>query len=119
MTVGTANGISSQTLNTATTLSSSSSTIPVTCRLLQMQLIVSNYTDGTYTPKIQYSLDSGSSWNDLIIGVSISANGTRYLNYDAASTIETLGVIRIQITSAIGIATGATIEGTLHCEHLT
>lgn len=66
---------------------------------------VTSRTDGTFTPKVQHSMD-GSVWEDLVAGSGISANGIESVAFPVTGN---LPYVRAVVTSA-STTSGATIE---------
>lgn len=62
-------------------------------------LVVSNYTSGTFTCKIQHSAD-GSNWQDLVTFAAANADGFEYIQQSAFAVTNVLSNVRADIAGA-------------------
>jgi hypothetical protein len=77
---------------------------------------VSSRTDGTFTPKIQGSVDEGVTWVDLKSGTAISSNTQNFTSLVIEKDGALPRLLRIVVTSA-STTSGATVEASIYVDN--
>lgn len=104
--------IASQTIATDTDTSGIAVGISAKTTELLMFTKVSSRTDGTFTPKIEGSVN-GTNWVTLASGTAISSNTHNHTEVAVAVDGALPPLVRITVTSA-STTSGATVEASLY-----
>lgn len=104
--------IASGVIATDTDTAATAFGISAKCNEILMFTKVSSRTDGTFTPKIQGSVN-GTDWVVLATGTAISSNTSNFTELAVAVDGALPPIIRIVVTSA-STASGATVEASVY-----